>query len=81
MYERYGMESHTVTTDGLLSWSTAVSYETVENGGGYGKMPYTYKKDGTWTISIVFGPKCTHTIKALIDNGLIASEEELFSEK
>lgn len=81
MYERYGMESHTVTTDGVFSWSTTVSYETVENGGGYGKMPYTYKKDGTWTISIVFGPKCTHTIKALIDNGLIASEEELFSEK
>lgn len=76
MYERYGMEEHTVMSNGLLSWSS-VSYETAESGGGYGKTPYTYKKDGTWTISLTFGPECTHTVKALIDNGLIESESEL----
>lgn len=45
--------------------------------GGYGKIPYEYRRDDNWRTGITFGTDCTNIIQALVDCGIIESVDEL----
>ena len=57
-------------------YSSRTVYDADEDSGGYGPVPYSYKRDGTWTIPVSIGKECTNTMRALIENGVISSEEQ-----
>lgn len=57
-------------------YSSRTVYDGDEDSGGYGPVPYSYKRDGTWTIPVSIGKECTNTMRALIENGVISSEEQ-----
>ena len=54
-----------------------LSEEEEMEQGGYGRIPYEYKRDGNWRVGILFGEDCTNLVQALVDCGIIESEDEL----
>lgn len=72
----YGYSSSVMEVARNGAYSSRTVYDADEDSGGYGPVPYTYKRDGTWTIPVSIGKECTNTMQTLIENGIVSSEEQ-----